>query len=66
MKNHIDYGLLIREYREKKFLTQAELTKDLSVSFATVNRWENGGFEPTLKMKKKLHQLFINEKLIEE
>jgi type I restriction enzyme M protein len=37
---------LIRELRSKLKLSQEELANRLNVSFATVNRWENGKAEP--------------------
>lgn len=55
----MNYPEKIREYREKEFLSQDDLAKLLGVSFVTVNRWENGHFEPTIKCKRKLHKLFI-------
>ena len=30
-------------------LTQAELAEQLSVSYETINRWENGKFSPSKK-----------------
>src|SRR5207302_1982022 len=36
----------IRELRSKLKLSQEELASRLNVSFATVNRWENGKAEP--------------------
>lgn len=39
------------------FLSQQEMAKELGVSFATVNRWENGHHEPTFKKKRKLRDL---------
>ena len=62
----IDFKSEIKEYREIKFLTQKELGKLLGVTFVTVNRWENGVFEPSLKQKRKLHKLFVEAGLIEE
>lgn len=41
------------------FLTQIELAKILGVGINNVTRWENGKFEPTIKIKKKLFKLFI-------
>ena len=35
-------GAIIRELREKKQLTQAELAEKLYVSDKTVSKWENG------------------------
>ena len=60
----MDYPKLLKEYREKMFLSQEDLAQKLGVSYVTVNRWENGKFEPTIKMKKKLNKLFLKEGLI--
>lgn len=57
----MDYSKAIKEYREKVLLTQVELAKILDVSFASVNRWEKGKFEPTMKIKRKLKKLFDEE-----
>ena len=55
----INYAQKIKEYRERKFLTQVELAELLGVGKSSITRWENGQFEPTMKIKKKLYQLFI-------
>lgn len=55
----INYPIKIKEYRERKFLTQKEFSKLLGVGVTTVNRWENGHFKPTMKIKKKLYELFM-------
>ncbi|MCU0105109.1 helix-turn-helix domain-containing protein [Acholeplasma vituli] len=52
------YAQRIKKLREVMLITQKELSVLLSVSFITVNRWENGKFEPTMKEKRKLAQLF--------
>lgn len=54
----INYAQKIREYRERKFLTQVEFAAILGVGKTTVTRWETGQFEPTMKIKKKLCELF--------
>lgn len=54
----MDYSKSVREYRERKFLTQGQLAEQLGVSNVTVCRWENGDFEPNMAMKKKLVSLF--------
>ncbi len=54
----MNYQEKIKEYREKTLVTQTELAKKLGVSFASVNRWEKGRFEPTMKIKRKLKTLF--------
>ncbi len=48
-----NYPKKIKEYRERKFLTQYELAKILNVSYVSVCRWETGRFEPTMDTKKK-------------
>ena len=55
----INYSIKIKEYRERKFLTQEELAKILGVSKMSITRWETGKFEPTMQVKKKLYQLFV-------
>lgn len=55
----IDYSKMIKEYRERKFLTQTDLANLLGVSLASITRWETGQFEPTMKLKKRLFELFI-------
>ncbi len=55
----IDYPKMIKKYREHEFLTQTELAKILGVSLVSITRWETGHNEPTIKVKKKLYDLFI-------
>ena len=49
-----DYPALVKKLRDKLIISQEELAKLLEVSFATINRWENGHTEPTIKAKKTL------------
>ena len=42
-----DYSRRIKSIRERFDLTQAQFAERISVSFATVNRWENGQTKPT-------------------
>ena len=53
-----DYARKIREYRERKFISQQDLAKILGVSNVTVCRWETGRYEPDMETKKKLVALF--------
>lgn len=39
-------------------LTQTELAQKVGVAFISINRWENGHCEPTMKVKRKLAPLF--------
>lgn len=52
------YAMKIKKLREKMLITQQELADILFVSVVTVNRWENSKFEPTMKEKRKLSNLF--------
>jgi len=47
------------------FISQKELAQALCVSFVSVNRWETGKFNPTIKAKKKLNELFIQYNIME-
>ena len=52
------YAEAIKKLRNKMLLTQMEFAEYLGVSFASINRWETGRFEPTMKIKRKLEPLF--------
>ncbi len=60
----IDYAQKIKEYRKIKLLKQTELAEILGVSKTSVTRWENGHFEPTIEIKKKLRQLFLDSGIV--
>lgn len=53
-----DYGKMIKALREKMTFSQMEFAEVLGVSFASVNRWETGKHEPTIKIKRKLKAFF--------
>jgi len=52
--NGIDYEKTVKDLRNKMILTQIEFAEMMSVSFATINRWENGVSEPTKLIKKRV------------
>lgn len=52
------YHEAVKLLRRKMLFTQTEFAKYLGVSFATINRWESGEYEPTMKLKRKLAPLF--------
>lgn len=54
----VDYPNAIRKLRAKLNISQQELADFLGVSFPSVNRWENGHYEPTIIAKVKLEELF--------
>lgn len=53
-----NYAEVIKKLRDKMLLSQEEFAKVLGVSYASINRWENGKHEPTIKIKRKLRSLF--------
>ncbi|MBO5528541.1 MAG: helix-turn-helix transcriptional regulator [Bacilli bacterium] len=53
----MDYARLIKKIRNDLLLTQTEMAEKLGVAFATVNRWENGHNEPSMKIKRKLRDI---------
>ena len=54
----IDYSRSILKLRVKLNISQMKLAEMLGVSFASINRWEKGKFEPTILAKEKLKALF--------
>lgn len=58
------YADKVKKLRERMLISQSELAKILNVSVVTVNRWENNKFEPTIKIKRKLNELFLANKII--
>ena len=52
------YAEAIKALRKKMLLSQTELANELGVAFVSINRWENGHCEPTIKAKRKLAPLF--------
>ncbi len=54
----MNYAEAIKLLRKKMLITQSELATILDVAFVSINRWENGHCEPTMKIKRKLSALF--------
>ena len=42
-----DYPSLVKEVRRQLSISQEDLARELGVSYATVNRWENGKANPS-------------------
>lgn len=53
----MEYQKIIKNLRTKLVLSQQEFAELLGVSFTSVNRWENGKHEPTIKIKRKILSL---------
>jgi len=48
----------LKELREEKSLTQAQLAKELGLDYTTIGKYENGSREPSLEMVKKICRFF--------
>ena len=59
----MNYSEAIKTLRNKMILSQMEFAEKLGVSFATVNRWETGKHDPTIKAKRKLASYFKKYKI---
>ena len=46
--NFMTFADKVKYVRMKLYLSQAQLAKEIGVSFATVNRWESKGIEPQI------------------
>jgi DNA-binding transcriptional regulator YiaG len=44
---HPNYPSLVKEVRRQLAFSQEDLARELGVSYATVNRWENGVSKPS-------------------
>lgn len=53
----MNYRIIVKNLRNKLVLSQQEFAILLGVSFTSVNRWENGKSEPTIKAKRKILNL---------
>jgi DNA-binding transcriptional regulator YiaG len=49
-----DYAALVKSLRRRLGLTQEQFAHRLGVTFASVNRWENGQVRPSPMARQKL------------
>lgn len=59
----MEYSKLIKRIRKNVLLTQSELAKELQVSFATINRWENKKCVPTIRARRKIKSFCISHNI---
>lgn len=55
------FGSALKKAREKLKLTQMELSREVGISFSTINRYENGKHFPTPIILNALHIYFQNK-----
>lgn len=53
----MDWENLVKDLRKNLLLSQEEMAEKLGVAFCTLNRYENGHFEPSFKTQRKLKHL---------
>ena len=54
----MEFKNILRELREEKCLTQAQLAERLNFSLSIVNKWENGKKNPSVDAIKILAKFF--------
>lgn len=59
-----DYCALLKSVRNQLGLSQEDLARELGVSYATVNRWENGQANPS-KLARAQLEAFCDRKVRE-
>ena len=52
-----DYAALVKALRQRLGLTQEQFAHHLGVTFASVNRWENGQVKPSPLARQRLETL---------
>jgi len=62
MLGNQDIPSLVKEVRRQLGLSQEELAYALGVSFATINRWENGKTSPS-KLARTHFKMFCDKKV---
>ena len=53
-----DFPALVKEIRRQLALSQEDLARELGVSFATINRWENDKAKPSKLGKAQFDRFF--------
>ena len=55
----MEFCSIVKQVRKELGLSQEQLARELSISFSTVNRWENGKSKPS-QMAKELFFSFLH------
>ncbi|EHM52474.1 DNA-binding helix-turn-helix protein [Flavonifractor plautii ATCC 29863] len=59
--DYMEFCSIVKQVRKELGLSQEQLARELSISFSTVNRWENGKSKPS-QMAKELFFSFCKNK----
>jgi len=65
MEKEINFADLVKSVRKQLGISQEELARELGVSFATVNRWENGRTNP-IKLARSQFEVFCKKMIRQE
>lgn len=57
-----EFASTVKALREQLSMSQEDLAKALGVSFATVNRWENGKTQPSKLAKNQFERFYQEQK----
>jgi putative transcriptional regulator len=66
IRQHKSFPVCIKEIRRQLGLSQEDLAHALGVSFATVNRWENGKTAPSKLAQRQFEQFCARKKKLGE
>lgn len=56
----------VKYVRTELKLSQEDLARELGVSFATINRWENGSYNPSRLAKKAFDDFCKENNIVDE
>ena len=59
----MEFSTLVKKVREQLGMSQEDLARELGVSFATVNRWENKQSKPSKLARAQFDKFY--EKMVE-
>ena len=59
----MNWSKIMKDLRNKLLLSQTEMASLLGISFASVNRYENGKHDPTIKVKRRIKDLCLENKI---
>ncbi|WP_032806631.1 helix-turn-helix domain-containing protein [Pseudomonas tolaasii] len=62
MQKDNSFACTVKALRERLMMSQEDLATELGVSFATVNRWENGRTQPSKLAKNQFERFCELEK----
>lgn len=57
----MNFAEKVKLVRNELKLSQEDLARELGVSFATINRWENGNYNPSRLAKKAFEDFCVSK-----